>query len=56
MGEQVKGKIVGGCRGGGEPRWGASGTRGQPATVRATRNPARYWEKAMHPTAACGCS
>ena len=55
MGE-LKGKIVGGCCGGGGPRWGIGGTRGQSAAVRATRSPARYWEQAMQPTAARGCS
>ena len=56
MGELVKGKIVGGCCGGGRPRWGVGGTRGQPAAVRATRSPSRCWEQATEPTAARGCS
>ena len=56
MGELVKGKISGGCCGGGGPRWGVGGTRGQSAIVRATRNPTRCWEQASQPAAACGCS
>ena len=51
-----KSKVVGGCCGGGGPRWGVGGIRGQSAAVRATRSPTRCWEHATQPTAARGCS